>query len=742
MTSFNSFIKDRWSSDNSSASSYNSLFICIFLVFAILIIYWQVINFDFVNYDDPEYITNNNIVQKGITIEGIAWSFTSFGYASNWHPMTWISHMLDVQLFGLNPGMHHLTNVIFHIINTLLLFLVLERMTGALWRSAVVAAFFALHPLHVESVAWVAERKDVLSTFFWILTIMAYVWYVQKCNFWRYLLVVLLYILGLLSKPMLVTLPFVLLLLDYWPLKRFDPIQKEDIVKNTKFNKMSGISLSKVPNLIIEKIPMVILLTISSSLTIIAQRRSVKSLVILPFVTRILNAIASYVIYLFKIIYFFKLAVFYPYNYSYNPFVVIGCTLFLLIVTIQAVLFAKRYPFLLVGWFWYLGTLIPVIGIVQVGDQSMADRYTYIPLIGIFIMIVWGLWEVLYRWRYGKAFIKISLIVTIIILMNTTNEQISLWKNSESLFNHALTVTKDNDVAYDNLGLVLFNRDDIGGAKKLFKLAIKVNPSDIFGHSNLGKVLFKEKKYDEALSQFHECLNIYPEYGDAYNFIGNIMLSTENYNKAIVNYDKALRIDSSQTEVYYHLGIAYFHKNNYPKAIECFQEAIRRNPYYSEAIRYLNEAKSAQTNLNNLILNIKASIKVDPQNVALHMKLGNIYLQECEYESAITQYQDVLSVQPQYIPAMYRLALIYSEKTEFSIALNILEKIKNIQPNNPEVYYNIACIYAKQNMADESVNWLKQAVEKGFQNWELINKDPDLANIRNNYYVVELLKHH
>jgi len=745
MTNFCSSIETRWGSDIFSTSFYHVLFICILLSLAIIIIYWQVVNFDFIVFDDHYYVTNNDIVKEGITFEGIKWAFTSIGYSANWHPLSWISHMLDIQFFGMNPGMHHFTNVIFHVFNTVLLFLVLERMTGALWRSAAVAALFALHPLHVESVAWISERKDVLSTFFWMLTMMGYIWYVEHRNMWRYLLVVFLYILGLLSKPMLVTLPFILLLLDFWPLNRLGFDQTGDIGKNHGLkNKSSEKRWSRLLKLILEKIPIIVLAIISSLMTIVAQGKtsSIQNVVILTLGTRLLNAITSYVAYLLKVVYFFNLAVFYPYNFSFNPFLVIGCTLFLILITFFVILFAKRLPYLLVGWLWYLGALIPVIGIVQVGDQSMADRYTYIPLVGIFIMIVWGIWEMLHQWKYRKAIIRMFSIIILIILMIATFYQVSFWKNSGTLFNHTLKVTKNNYVAYNSLGVYLFDKGDLEGSRKQFKLAIQVNPYYALAYNNLGKSFFAEKRYTEALGQFHECLKIKPDYGDTYKSIGDIMLLKENYDRAIVNYKKALQISSSQAKVYYHLGIAYFQKSNYSKAVECFQEAINENPLYSEAISYLREAKSAQTNLDNLILSIKATIKTDPQNLILHMKLGDLYHQECEYENAIAQYQEVLSIQPQYIPAFYRLALIYSEKNDYASAINKLQKIRDMQPNNPEIYYNMACIYAKQNMVDESIKWLKQSVDKGFHNWVLLEEDPDLENIKNTFYVLGLLKNY
>jgi protein O-mannosyl-transferase len=405
--------------------------ICIFLVIATLAIYWQVLGHDFSNLDDPKYVTKNFHVQAGLSLDNIKWAFTTV-YFSYWIPMTWLSHIIDFQLFGLNPKGHHLTSLLIHIANALILFGVLLKMTGALWRSGLVAALFALHPLNVESVVWIAERKNVLSTFFWILTLGAYAHYVKKPTIKKYGLVALFLALGLMSKPMLVTLPFVLLLLDYWPLERWKP-DRQTGAKQIE----NPISLSR---LIWEKAPF-FLMVVGSSITVFILQKmggAVKSIEAFPLEDRIINALVSYLSYLQKMIWPSELSVFYAHAGNTLP-VWKGLVSAALIIVFTAWVIRKiwRIPYLAVGWFWYLGTLVPVIGIVQIGEQAMADRYAYVPLIGIFIIVAWGVPDLLARWNHREK--APTLFAGLVVaLMVATSTQVAFWKNDIKLFKHAL----------------------------------------------------------------------------------------------------------------------------------------------------------------------------------------------------------------------------------------------------------------------------------------------------------------
>jgi protein O-mannosyl-transferase len=555
------YLKAKGTAKDSSEGLLYSIIICLVLIVAICIVYGQVLGFGFINLDDPGYVSGNDIVKQGITTDGIRWAYSTF-HKANWHPVTWISHMLDVQFFGMNPGMHHLTNVIFHILNTLVLFFVLKQMTGTLWRSAAVAGLFALHPLHVESVAWISERKDVLSTFFWLLTMMGYLWYVQQRTVRRYLVVVLPFVLGLLSKPMLVTLPFVLVLLDFWPLKRcklFLPGNMgNDHGKRTLRSRYKQQSL---PILIAEKIPLVVLAVISSIVTFYAQKSggAVGSVDSLAIGTRLANAITSYAAYLDKMVRPYNLAVFYPYADTLNFIMVSLSALLLILITTVVILAVKEKPYLVVGWFWYLGTLFPVIGIVQVGSQSMADRYTYIPLIGVFVMIVWGIVDLLDRQRYGKTVLRTAILV-FPLFIGVSWVQVGLWKNNETLFRHTLDVTRNNYLIHYNLGITLYEQGDVDG----------------------------------AMREYQESLQIKPDLAEAHNNLGTILLLKGYPDEAIRHYKESLRVNSHQTDTYNDLGAAYFRKGNIHMAIECFQMAIREKSDNASAMKNLKIARAAQ----------------------------------------------------------------------------------------------------------------------------------------------------
>lgn len=712
------------------------IIICIFLTIVTLSVYWQVIRFDFIWLDDSTYVANNNFIKQGICFDGIRWAFSEF-YAANWHPMTWVSHMLDVQLFGVKPGMHHLTNLIFHIINAMLLFLVLERMTGAMWRSAVVAGLFALHPLHVESVAWISERKDVLSAFFWILTMMGYHCYIQKRTVTRYLIIVLFFVLGLLSKPMLVTLPFALLLLDYWPLNQLRIDRKRDN-KNGDATEVMG-SCDKYPNLsvlLLEKIPLMVLAMISCGVTLFAQKSggAIRTISVIGLGERVGNAISSYIVYLGKMLCPVHLTIFYPYPDVFHPLWVILCALLLLIISAFVLLSARRFPYLVVGWFWYIGTLIPVIGILQVGDQSMADRYTYIPLVGIFLMIVWGLKDIFDRLHSNKYFVATVTIVVFILLSVASWRQVSYWKNNEALFRHALAVTKNNYLAHGALGGVLIQQGNADEGIKECQEAIRINPYFYPAYFRLGEEFTKKKDYERASEYYAEGLKIKPDDILALNYLGDLFAKTGKTHEAIIRYSESLQIFQHQPVVYNNLGNVYLLNGDIDKATEYYQDALYEEPNNSQVIKNLKNAR--------VIKEVQKLLKANPQNINLYTKLGDIYGQLGGYDKAISQYQKAISIQPKSTQAMNGLVIIYSNRQEYHKALDVLMNMQKIQPNNPDIYYNISCIYAKQKMIDQSVNWLKQSVGKGFHNWELIENDPDLEIIRNTSAVNELIKNH
>jgi len=478
------------------------ILVAVALVAITLAVYSQTGNFQFLGFDDDEYVTNNLHVASGITGENFVWAFTSFD-ASNWHPITWLSHMVDVQLYGMNPRGHHLTNVVVHTISSLLLLLFLFRFTGSLWQSSFVAALFALHPLHVESVAWVAERKDMLSTFFWLLTLLFYAEYVAKGKPALYKLSLFTFVLGLMAKPMLVTLPIVMLLMDFWPLQRY----RHGGGKQGLHQVPDGIAAY-----IKEKIPFLIFSFLSAIITIHAQNRSgsVKNFDQFPFGLRVENALTAYVKYIGKTLWPHNLGVFYPIPSTFLLWRVIGSLLVILLISGATIRGASRYPYLAAGWFWFLVTLVPVIGLVQVGGQSMADRYTYIPVIGLFIMAAWGTADLTRNLPHQRVVLTLIAGVAVIASTVLTWRQLGYWRDDNSLFRHTLQVTSDNSYINYNLGVDLAEKGDLDAAIREYLEAVRISPDFTEAHTNLGIALAKKGDLDAAIKELQEALRISP----------------------------------------------------------------------------------------------------------------------------------------------------------------------------------------------------------------------------------------
>ncbi len=480
------------------------------LMIATLSIYYPAIHFGFINFDDNGYVYENTYVSNGLNLTSIRWAFTTMEMG-NWHPVTWLSYLLDSQLFGSGPAAFHVSNIIIHTLNTLLLFLLLCRLTNAIWENAFIAALFALHPLHVESVAWIAERKDVLSGFFFLVTLYCYSRYAEKPKLLTYLLTISAFALGLMSKPMLVTLPLLLLLLDYWPLGRMRFYAISTGTKGTLIQRIRGI-WSYNRNILGEKIPFILLSALSSAVTIYSQQKSgaVSSLQRVPLFSRFENAVVSYGSYLAKTIWPRRLSVIYPLN-DVAPGEVLGAVMLIAGISFLLMRMHRQYPYLLVGWLWFLLSLLPVIGIIQVGVQSMADRYTYLPLLGIFLMIAWGVPELLKSWAYGRSIIAVSSIVIIIFLGVSSSRQIAYWKNSETLFAHALEAAPEgNFMAHNLLGKALVNQGRMEEAILQFNEGRRINPQSqeiLFNHRNGTK---RQGKYAEALASYSEALRIDP----------------------------------------------------------------------------------------------------------------------------------------------------------------------------------------------------------------------------------------
>jgi len=555
------------------------------LATVVLAVYWQVTGFGYILFDDPKYVRDNAMVTSGLTLEAVRWAFSLSGYASNWHPLTWLSHMLDVTLFGTDPGMHHLVNVLFHCANALLLFVVLRRMTRALWRPFAVAALFALHPLHVESVAWISERKDVLSTLFWMLAMLAYSSYVTRRGAWRYAMVALMLGLGLMAKPMLVTLPFALLLLDVWPLGRMT-------------------SLRVVPRLVLEKAPLFALAAVSSVLTFLAQRAggAVERIEVLPMAERLANAVTAYATYLAKMLCPAGLSFFYPYPASIEAAPLAISLVVLAAVSVTCLVTFRRFPYLAVGWSWYLGTLVPVIGIVQVGSQSMADRYTYINLVGIFMALAWGMHDLAGRVRYGRQVLLAGLTVVLIVLAGLTRVQAGYWKDSATLFSRALAVTRDNFIAQTNLAAALFEQGDNQAAMGHAREALRIKPTYVPAMSNLGLGLLRhdpahagarrlmeqtraiEHQTDERIRSMAGLLALDPNNAALHYQLAGLQRLRGNDDEAIAHYEEALRVKPGFREALYSLALIYAGQGRDTEALAALQAILDAHPGDTDAL--------------------------------------------------------------------------------------------------------------------------------------------------------------
>jgi tetratricopeptide (TPR) repeat protein len=546
-----------------------SFYVCLSLVAITWFVFGQTLRHDFVSYDDHIYIQDNAIVGSGLSTEGLIWAFTH-SHASNWHPLTTLSHMLDCQLYGLNAGGHHLTNVILHTISVLLLFLVLKQMTGALWRSAFVAALFAIHPLHVESVAWIAERKDVLSAVFFMLTLAAYARYTRAPSPARYLLVALLFAFGLMSKSMLVTLPFVLWLLDYWPLHRFA-------------NRSSSVS-----RLVLDKVPLLALSAASCVATILAQKTALSSLEELPFSFRISNALVTYVAYVSQMLWPAKLAVFYPHPYGRLPlWEILSAAGLLIIITVIVFALRRKQPYLVTGWFWYLVMLLPVIGVIQVGVQARADRYTYLPQIGLYVTMTWASADLTAYWGRRREILAFAATALIGLLSWCAWRQTGYWKNSEALWTHTMAVTSDNSVAHNNLGLLRMQEGRADDAIAHYQEALKIrseraetsnNPGNALIYNNLGNALLFKGLPEDAIPYYNRALAIRPDYGDGRYNLGCALLKKGEVDEAIAQWQKALVIQPQDGEIYTSLGNAFFKKGMMKEAIFHYQQALELGP--------------------------------------------------------------------------------------------------------------------------------------------------------------------
>ncbi|HEU0210102.1 MAG TPA: tetratricopeptide repeat protein [Candidatus Udaeobacter sp.] len=579
----------------------------LFLVIIVWTVFGQTIRHGFINYDDGTYVYQNRDVLAGVTLRGIRWAFT-FAEIGHWHPVTWFSHMLDASVWGRRAGGHHLTNVLLHIASAFLLFLALKQMTGALWRSAAVAAFFAIHPQRVESVAWISERKDVLSGLFFMATILAYVRYTARPSLGRYAVVVILFALGLMSKSMLVTLPLVLLVLDYWPLARFGHVEGKQPARN-------------LPRLVGEKIPLLVLSVASCVMTSLSPEK-ITPVFQASLISRMENAIVSYVIYIKQMFYpvGLELPYFNPPG-GFPPWEVIACVLLLLGISGAAFLYRERRPYFIVGWLWYLVMMLPVIGLVQISYYARADRYTYLPHIGLYLLIVWGAVDLTRAWAWRRGVLTFAGLVVIALLVMQARVQASYWHDSERLWRYVLAIAPDNFVAHVNLGLVLDAKGQV----------------------------------DAAIAEYEKAERIQPGYAEEHNDLGNALCRAGRVTEAIAQYEKALELVPGLPQIHNNLGTALAQNGQTTEAIAQFRKVIEINPNFAGAHGNLGYALAIEGKLDEALSELQKAAELKPDSTDIHLHLGDVFLARGQTADAIVHYKKAVELSPNNAQARRKL---------------------------------------------------------------------------------------
>ncbi len=591
--------------------------ICICLSVVAAAVYWDLRSSEFINFDDNLYVTENATVKAGLTPEGVYWAFTFSEKDFYWHPVTWLSHMLDCELYGVSAEAHHTTNLQIHILNAILLFILLKYATHLTWPSAFVAAIFALHPINVDSVAWIAARKNVFSSFFWLLTLYIYVNYTKTPSLIRYLLIVVSFSLGLMAKSMLVTLPFLLLLLDYWPLKRIAPAQVDNHTP-LLISYLSTISKQRrqLASLVLEKVPLFALsiLSVYLSLTSIQAFDPVIPLETVSIELRVANALVSYISYLKNAFYPNNLALFYPFPRTIPITSLLASLVMLTAISVTVLKIGNRFPYLITGWFWFLGTLIPVSGLVQQGLwPALADRWAYIPLIGIFIMVAWGLNDLILRHPRVKGVICVAALGVLGVLCVCTREQTKHWRDSTAIFKRTVNVTDRNYTFLNNLGKELHVQGRLDDAIANFREAIKVKPDYADALTNLGLAYHDQNKDEQAIRQLLETLQLHPNHTDTYNNLGLIFSDIGYFEKAVGYFLRALEIDSEYDRAHYNLGVVLNKQGNRKQAIFHYLESLKRKPDNASAHNNLANALFLEGKTSQAIYHYRAALEIVPE---------------------------------------------------------------------------------------------------------------------------------
>jgi tetratricopeptide (TPR) repeat protein len=683
----------------SMSETWQVILACALLALAILAVFGQTEGFGFVNYDDQSYVYENPVVQKGLTWKGVLWALT-YGKIGHWHPLTWLTHMGDCQIYGLWAGGHHWTNVALHALTTVLLFLALRSMTGALWRSAFVAAVFAVHPLRAESVAWISERKDVLSGVFFMLTLWAYVRYVRQPSRGRYIAVALLFALGLLSKNMLVTLPFVLLLLDWWPLKRMKQTEAD---ASPSFRVLFW-------ELVREKTPLFMLSVASCIATALVPER-VEAHARVAFMERLANALASYMIYLRQMVFPTGLAIPYPFPPGGTPIWMAGLALFALaVVTTAVVAWRRERPYLLVGWLWFLGMLVPVIGLVQISYYAHADRYTYLPGFGLAMAGTWAVADWSARWKYRRAILGFAMTAVIGALSLWGHSQTSYWRDSKTLWTQVLVCTPRNSVAHYCLALAFFDRGELDEAIMHYRKSLEIQPNYPPAWCNLGVALFQKGEKAQAVAQYRRALELEPDYSEAHGNLGVALFDKGEKEQAIAQYRKALELEPQNAEAHGNLGVALFDKGEREEAIAQYLKALEINPLYVKAEYNLGNALATEGHIEEAMAHFRKALEIKPRYAYAHFGLGNALCAKEQWEEAIVQYSAALEIKHDFVEARNSLGKALLRKGDFDAAMACFQKDTALGANPLTRWSRLASDLLQKGDVEESIACYHQAI--------------------------------
>ncbi|QTA81913.1 Tetratricopeptide repeat-containing protein [Desulfonema limicola] len=687
------------------------IIICLVIVLSTFAIYWQVKDYDFVSFDDKLYIIENSYVKNGLTPESIFWAFSFEDKDKTyWIPLTWLSYMLDYELYGLNPGKYHLTNLFIHIINSLLLFYVFRKMTGEIWKSAFIAAIFAVHPLNVESVAWIAQRKNVLSTFFWMLTTLFYINYAEKPSVLKYISVFFCMLAGLMAKPMLVTLPCVFVLLDYWPLKRLVIFKK---VENREYSSKNNFPKQLFYYLILEKIPLLMLSFASVSIfwSSLEYYDNIISKDAIPVKLRLANAAVSYLSYIKKMIWPSNLSVFYTYPDYIPSWKALSAFFILLIITFAAFYRIKKNPYLITGWLWYMGTLFSVSGITQNGLwPEMADRWAYVPLVGIYIIIAWECPRVLKNYAFRKKILYTGSCIILAAFMVCTYFQAKHWTNTFTLFKNAVNIDPDNWVAHNSLGVFLAEHGKIDDAILHFSRSLQINPSYAFTYNNLGTALAEKGRFDKASEQFLMALKLDPDYTEPYYNLGLIYTEKGDTEQAVKYFFKVLNIDPEHKKTYNKLMLL-IKKMSASDKLKYYSRLLNIMPDSYEINNYTGVLLAQQGKADKAVKYFIKALNLKPGYEQAHINLGNTFARLKDLNKAVIHFSKALQINPGNGTTYYRLGTSYAQKGDIETAVKYFKQALQINPDNAHINNDMGRAFMILGKNEDAAEYFKRALE-------------------------------